>query len=120
MKALEVMVRHRQEGKTYETIKWLLEPYGPMPRQVTELGGYRLRLLPHGGRILLCVDEQRAERVRRAYPLVHDLVHSVRSWDGGRGWGHGIEVALDDAEAILYNAVGPYNLTRITISGVSI
>ena len=119
---LEVMVRPRRGGKTTETIKWLMEPYGTLPSafQGEALPGYRLRPLPHGARVLLCVDEHRAEWVRREYPLVRDLVYSVCSWDGGRGHPHGIEVALEDAESILYRAVGPCNLTRITISGTSV
>jgi len=31
-----------------------------------------------------------------------------------------VEVTLEDAESILYREVGPCNLTRITISGVSV
>ena len=118
---LEVMVRPRRGGKTTETIKWLLEPYGMLPRNLDDVPpGYRFRPLRHGARILLCVDEQRAEWVRREYPLVRDLVHTVRSWDGGRGHGLDVEVTLEDAESILYREVGPCNLTRITISGVSV
>ena len=123
---LEVMVRDRGDGKTTETIKWLMEPYEMLPIDLdrfendTRWNRYRLRPLPRGGRVLLCVDERRAEWVRREYPLVRDLVYSVCSWDGGRGHPHGIEVALEDAESILYRAVGPCNLTRITISGTSV
>ena len=105
---LEVMVRDRRQGKTTETIKWLMEPYQMRPKMGSP------------ERVLLCINEQRADWVRREYPYARELVYSIRSWDGGLGRPRGIEIALDDADSLLYNAVGPCNLTRVTLSGISI
>ena len=99
------MVRGRREGKTTETIKWLLRA----PKDNHD----RPR------RVLLCVDERRAQFVLNEYPALKGFVFSLPNWQCGRGRGSDVEVALDDAESFLYRAVGQ-DITRITISGVPV
>lgn len=96
---LDVMVRERREGKTTETIKWLLED--------------------RTTRMLVCVDERRAAFILREHPFLIGRVSSLANWQHGWGRGRDVEVAVDDAESILYDVVGP-NLTRITMTGKSI
>jgi hypothetical protein len=103
---LDVMVRDRGEGKTTETILWLLRA------SKDEYDRPR--------RVLLCVTEQRANFILSDYPALKGFVFSQRQWQEkqiGRGF-RDVEVALDDAEALLRTGIP--NLTRITMTGNSI
>jgi len=98
------MVRDRGEGKTTETILWLLRaPFDEYGRST---------------RVLICATEERAAHLLREYPALKGFIHTAQSFSYGRG---NVEIAVDDAEAFIYRAIpGAYNIKRITLTGKSI
>lgn len=101
-----MLVAGRREGKTTKTIRWLLE-------------GHAIDRYPGWSRVIVTATEHEARRLRKEYALQYHQVYSVRDWTGRyqRGFA-GVEVALEDADRILYDIVGNHRLGFVTITGV--
>jgi hypothetical protein len=86
---VNIIVRPRQAGKTYEAVQWVLE-------------GEQTDSYPGWSRVLLCHTLQEADRIRKDFPaLDYRQVFSWREWRERHPGLKPVEVAVDNADLIL-------------------
>ena len=101
---MHIIVRPRQAGKTHAIVQWIL-------------AGEKTNSYPGWSRVLLCHDLASADYVRKQFPeLDYRQVFSWREWRERRPGPKPVEVAVDNADLILAQAIGQYAVLG-TISG---
>jgi hypothetical protein len=91
---MEIIVRPRQTGKTFEMVKWVL-------------AGRETHSYPGWSRVILTPTLDQADYIRKQYPaLEYHQVYSWREWRERFPGREFVEVAVDNADEVLAQAIG--------------
>lgn len=100
---MKFMVAGRQEGKTCELVRWVLE-------------GHETSSYPFWTRVILTCSVSRAMHIRHDYPeLDYRQVFTMNEWRHAHLGPMTVEVGIDDVNDYLASEFG--NVTFVTASG---
>lgn len=103
---MQVLVTPRQAGKTTRAVDWVL-------------AGKPTHIYPFWSRVIVTINEQEADRLRKHFKLDYRQVFSIRDFREGRFPNPDMEVLIDNLDLVVADLLR-FRPAAATITGVSL